>query len=275
MKTTTTCILALAGSIASSQASIIAYEGFDTASINGTDATTVGVTGSGFSAYGDTNFRMDIEDGLSYADGSGNTLNVTGKSAGMELAVSGTQNLQLALTSTIVNTGTIYMSFLVNTSAGTSWGLATGLSTAAVGNSASPGTIAASLRSTSTNFGIYGAGTDIDIRTGPDSTPAGLSTLFFVAELNMTTETMTGYINPTDLNDVSGTAASTMTDTTATWGDMTHFVHSLGSTFAGSVDEIRIGTTMADVTPFTAVPEPSSTALLGLGGIALILRRRK
>ena len=29
------------------------------------------------------------------------------------------------------------------------------------------------------------------------------------------------------------------------------------------------------VNDFTAVPEPSSTALLGLGGLALILRRRK
>ncbi|MEJ6571008.1 MAG: PEP-CTERM sorting domain-containing protein [Akkermansiaceae bacterium] len=275
MKTTKACILAIAGSVASSQASIIAYEGFDTASANGTDATAVGVTGSGFSGYGNTNFRMDIEDGLSYADSSGNTLVVTGKSAGKDASVGGTQNLQLTLTSTIVNTGTIYMSFLVNTTAGTSWGLATGLSTAEVGDSASPSTIAASLRSTSSNFGIYGAGNDIDIRTGPDSTPAGLSTIFFVAELNMTTEIMTGYINPTDLNDVSGTAVSTMTDTATGWGDMTHFVHSLGADYTGTVDEIRIGTTMADVTPFTAVPEPSSTALLGLGGIALLLRRRK
>ncbi|MGJ8656623.1 MAG: PEP-CTERM sorting domain-containing protein [Akkermansiaceae bacterium] len=37
-------------------------------------------------------------------------------------------------------------------------------------------------------------------------------------------------------------------------------------------DELRVGDTFLDVTP---VPEPSSTALLGLGGLALILRRRK
>jgi hypothetical protein len=40
----------------------------------------------------------------------------------------------------------------------------------------------------------------------------------------------------------------------------------------GVLDEIRIGATYADVTP---VPEPTTTALLGLGGLALILRRRK
>ena len=32
---------------------------------------------------------------------------------------------------------------------------------------------------------------------------------------------------------------------------------------------------LMSVTDFTPVPEPSSTALLGLGGLALILRRRK
>jgi hypothetical protein len=30
-----------------------------------------------------------------------------------------------------------------------------------------------------------------------------------------------------------------------------------------------------DVSDFLAVPEPTTTALLGLGGLALILRRRK
>lgn len=40
----------------------------------------------------------------------------------------------------------------------------------------------------------------------------------------------------------------------------------------GAFDEIRIGTELADV---GVVPEPSTTALLGLGGLALILRRRK
>jgi len=37
------------------------------------------------------------------------------------------------------------------------------------------------------------------------------------------------------------------------------------------VDEIRIGTTLADVIP---VPEPASVALLGLGGLMLLRRRR-
>ena len=38
-------------------------------------------------------------------------------------------------------------------------------------------------------------------------------------------------------------------------------------------DEIRFGDSFESVV--TAVPEPTTTALLGLGGLALILRRRK
>jgi hypothetical protein len=45
------------------------------------------------------------------------------------------------------------------------------------------------------------------------------------------------------------------------------------------IDELRIGTTWADVTPFTPVPEPS-TASLAISGLLVLLtchrlRRRK
>lgn len=54
-----------------------------------------------------------------------------------------------------------------------------------------------------------------------------------------------------------------------------------GSYFDGHIDEARVVTfTASDSTTdilngLQAIPEPSSTALLGLGGLALILRRRK
>src|SRR5690606_36950605 len=53
-----------------------------------------------------------------------------------------------------------------------------------------------------------------------------------------------------------------------------------GSAYAESfLDEIRIGTTWDSVTSFAIVPEPSTHALLALGGILLLgterLRRRR
>ena len=269
--------LVFVSTILPSQGALIAYEGFDTANAIGSDASAAGVTGSGFSAYGSTNFQMDLEVGLGYTDGVGNTLVSAGKSAGMDVVVSGTQNLHLDLSSTILNSGTIYISFLMEITAGNSWGLTIGLQSSDVGNSASPTSASEAVyRSTSTNHGIYGDAVGIDIRTGPDSTPAANTLSFFVAELNMDTEAMTGFLNPRDLSDIAGSAAFTFTDTvsTGTWEDMSQFVFSLGSNWAGTVDEIRIGDTVGDVTPFTAVPEPSSLALLCLSGVALGLRRR-
>ena len=269
---------ALSGSVLllaqSSQATLLAYEGFDTAVANGTDVTTVGVTGSGFSGYINTNFRNDIEDGLSYTDGSANTLASTGKSGGLDVSASGTQNLQLALTSSIANSGTIYVSYLISVSGVTSFGLAVGLMDSAVSDSASPtAALEATFRSTSSNWGIYGDATGlIDDRTGPDSSPDATGAFFVVSELNMDTEVMTTWLNPTDLTDVSGSAAFTLSDTAATWDAMSHFGFSLGTGISGTVDEIRIATTLAEVTPL-AIPEPATVTLILCGALLCAGRR--
>ncbi len=50
------------------------------------------------------------------------------------------------------------------------------------------------------------------------------------------------------------------------------------SLMTGEFDRVRMSTFTAGnfaTSDLIAVPEPSSTALLGLGGLALILRRRK
>ncbi len=41
------------------------------------------------------------------------------------------------------------------------------------------------------------------------------------------------------------------------------------------IDELRLGETFADVTPFTPVPEPGSLSLIGLGAAALLLKKRR
>lgn len=55
---------------------------------------------------------------------------------------------------------------------------------------------------------------------------------------------------------------------------MTNFNTRPGTASAMILDEIRLGESYADVTPFSAVPEPSTVAaLLGLGAFALGVRR--
>lgn len=239
-------------STSDTSAAVIAYEGFDTPNAIGSDVTAAGVTGSGFSGYGDTNFRMDLEAGLTYSDGLGNTLDVAGKSGGIELAglTNGTQNLQLSLANTIVNTGTIYTSYLLDVTSVSSFGIQVGLQDSQVTSSASPtSTLEAAFRSTSSNYGIYSDGNGIDMRTGPASAPGSF---LVVSELDMDNEVMTTWLNPTNLADVANTASHTISDTaTGTWDDMTSFTFSLGGDETGTVDEIRIGTTLADVVPFT------------------------
>lgn len=78
-------------------------------------------------------------------------------------------------------------------------------------------------------------------------------------------------------------------DTTSAEGDTSFVINAIGSAYAssnnldfqGRIDEVWILDETADLDLVTslhtvnAVPEPSSAALLGLGGLALILRRRK
>ncbi len=83
-------------------------------------------------------------------------------------------------------------------------------------------------------------------------------------------------LNPTDLANDSGTASHTFSDTASgTWGDMTSFIFSLGGEELGTIDEIRVGTTLASVTPFTSVPEPASLVMFGMCGIGMLTRRRR
>ncbi|MGB1259300.1 MAG: PEP-CTERM sorting domain-containing protein [Akkermansiaceae bacterium] len=67
------------------------------------------------------------------------------------------------------------------------------------------------------------------------------------------------------------TLASTLTDTTLDTGESAVFT----LTFSGQTADIASGVLDNLAIQGTAVPEPSSAALLGLGGLALCLRRRK
>jgi hypothetical protein len=78
-------------------------------------------------------------------------------------------------------------------------------------------------------------------------------------------------VDPSDLGTLGTGVTASMSDVTQSAFDTISFTkRNSGGT--ATYDEIRFGATLADVTP---VPEPSSMALLGLGGLALLRRRRK
>jgi len=164
------------------------------------------------------------------------------------------------------------MSFLLNVTAIDGFGLKAGLQDSSVAsNTNSDASLEAAFRSTSSNYGIFSDGnfavdTELALTTG----------LFLItSELNMDMETMTTWLNPTDLTNVAATATSTVTATASgTWVDMTSFVLGSGNGEAVGIDEIRIGRSLSDVAP---IPEPGTFALIAgfvsLG--ALLLRRRR
>ncbi len=230
---------------------LYAYEGFDTASANGTQVKSLSPTGNGFSTFTNTYYLMKIFDGLSYEDSNENALDVTGKSCGMTNLLGGTQNLQLLLDNAIssTDTGVVYMSFLQQIDSANEWGMAAGLYNTIGAAGSSAGTAVAAWRSTPSNFGIFG-NDGIDERLGPGSAPASNLLMFVVAKLDLDTGTMTAWINPTNLANVVVSATWTMSEATASGSfiDMNLFTLSRknGST---KIDEIRIGNTLAVVVP--------------------------
>ncbi len=118
--------------------------------------------------------------------------------------------------------------------------------------------------------GVSSTSTDLvpDTWTGGESQTQLIVGQIAWGEDGLSDDTLSLYNAGTDLG--LGTAFSTATFD-ATQGAFDTLSMSGRNGIIADVDEIRFGATLADVTP---VPEPSTTALIGLGGLALILRRR-
>jgi hypothetical protein len=88
---------------------------------------------------------------------------------------------------------------------------------------------------------------------------------------------VTVYLDPTDSIESNWTPEASIgvpTGALALWGHsgLSSFQFDGGGANPGAIDEIRWGTTFADVTPF--IPEPSSLVILMLGAIGLLMNRR-
>ncbi len=191
-------------------------------------------------------------------------------------------------TSSVVGTGTIYYSFILDVTG------ITGLSTSgvfwagfnnSVGSQATTPTTVATRLYTKTSGSGFVLGVDKNSSSTSDwywdtTTRNVGDTLFIVGAYELNSGTTTDdvsylWINPT----VGSLTAPAPTLTAATGADITlgqvaSFVLFDRSTAqpSGVIDELRIGTSWADV---TGVPEPTTTALAGLGILALISRYRR
>ncbi len=115
-----------------------------------------------------------------------------------------------------------------------------------------------------------------DILGGTDLTTdavGGSGTQFYAVSINVDTGTVTGYRNP-NLDNVSiheATASYTNENAQSITYNALQYVFATNYRF----DEVRVGDTFADVTPFTAIPEPSTFTLVGLAMMAVFYLKRK
>jgi hypothetical protein len=119
---------------------------------------------------------------------------------------------------------------------------------------------------------------DNNIAIGTDNGATHLFVLRFDLSQAAGGDVVYGYLDPTDLVNEPGSPNAVLFGfdfSLASFGSMVQFVfngNAPGST--GYFDELRFGTTYADVLP-AAVPEPATFSLAGLAGLALIFRARR
>jgi hypothetical protein len=226
-------------------AALIAYNGFDGAP-------------SGFAS----DFASSNTAGLVYSAG-GNTLTTSGG------AITGTTDSLGVLTSGL--TGTVWMSFLVQYTASPFVSFAR---VQLQNGGAEMFQLAVDRDGSDTFFMSRRAGAGGNINTSTGVAIVEDQTFLVVGRLNFTSQAADFWVNPTlSLSDPTSPQATFSTTGLAV--DRINLVFN-GST-AVTFDEVRVGTTFNDVTPFSAIPEPSSfAALAGLATLGCVgLRRRR
>ena len=265
---------ALAATLASSaSAALIAYEGFNYTEANGT--TISGLNGgTGWDeAYPSVEGTLRLADGLSFEG----HLPSIGK--GFERLPSGTLTSNGRNWETTLTNGTIWYSFLVNPplsgrgTIGVVQGAASNQN--GFGIRFEPNATTATTLRFNANTPVQNPGTDINFANG-----YGL-TYLVVGKLTVDTAASTRndmwvYQNGQTVPILTDVSVGMSVSSAATGSSIPAFYgRSFGNPNAAIVfDEIRVGTTFADVA--SAIPEPSSfAALAGLGALGFIATRRR
>lgn len=271
----------------------LAYDGFNyVAGENALDNQNggVGFDDAWLTSGTNANKAAVASPGLTYTDAGGRVLDVVGNTAFIDSANAAAVGTTGSVTVTpfrTINTAldgvtgnTLYLSFLgqqTNSSvrfinlalfAGATEAVAVGHGTGTGGN----------------NWGAFTGGVGTN---GGSSTVSAeqLSLLVLRVDYNVdggTNERVRLYVNPL-LDAEPAVAAVDFSDRNvgAAIADLTRIRLGAGGSDATRTaaqalfDEIRLGTTYADVTPFSVVPEPGSIALAGLAAATLAGRRRR
>jgi len=277
---------ALAGAIGTAafsgtaQASLLVYDGFNyTAGTKVLDTSSAGVLNGG-SGGGGTSWTSGWFDGSPEAAPNQNTLGYVVTNGGMSYSTlttggnalnRGDDNIGVRRNFTAQSDGTYYTSFLFSVGAdpaNTYAGLA-------VANRA--------------YFGLAKFGTHSELVVGngfasgtPVSTGVTVqanTTYLLVGKIDFSAtgnDTISLWVNPTSSDQANAGAAGASYVNSSNFTALDH-VQAYQSTAAYNmtIDEFRLGTTWADVTPGLPTPEPASLGLLAGAGYLMIRRRSR
>ena len=288
MNKTSAIVLSL-GLAASANAALSVQDAFTTGGgpVNYDDATDLkgqgpssatGFTGNwvGTAGWGTVSTAGLSSSVSGYVGSSGGSINNTS-------VTNGRVGHELASAFTGATTGTYYLSFLMDLSdvgttntgyrafeAHTASSLANGVRNWSLGihNDGDFGTLGGSLKKDT--IGMNVGGQNIALGDVTTDTGANLFLIKFVLSATAASDSVTAWMNPalTASGDPAGGQTLVGRDVAFSFLSMADF----GDGNIG-IDGIRLGTKVTEVVD---IPEPSSAALLlGLGGLALVLRRRK